>query len=226
MSGIILNQEKSFLKQRSQMVKEQLVERKIHDQGVLKAMMQVPRHLFVQPEDIKLAYKDGPLPIGLNQTISQPYIVALMAEALMLKGHENVLEVGTGSGYLAAILGQIAKQVHTIERHKLLANTAKNLIKDLGIDNVVVHLGDGSGGLSKYAPYDGILVSAAAPAVPDKLLAQLKPAGVLVIPVGDKTGQRLQRWTRNGDSYDFEENNQVSFVPLRGEYGWEGSTWQ
>ena len=207
------------------MVAEQLVARKIHDKRVLQAMMQAPRHLFVKKKNMKLAYADGPLPIGEGQTISQPYVVALMAEALGLEGDEKVLEVGTGSGYLAAILGLLAKEVHSIERFESLAENARRVIEEMAVSNVTIHHGDGSAGLLEHAPYNGIIVSAAAPSAPDTLLEQLAPNGVMVLPVGGRNGQRLQRWTRIGDDFDFEESTRVSFVPLRGEFGWQRNAW-
>ncbi|MEK6256683.1 MAG: protein-L-isoaspartate(D-aspartate) O-methyltransferase [Chloroflexota bacterium] len=215
----------SFEEQRAKMVKEQLVARKIHDKRLLQAMMQVPRHLFVHPDHVESAYTDGPLPIGEGQTISQPYVAALMVAALGLQGHEKVLEIGTGSGYLAAVLGQLAAEVHSIEQFESLASKADQVIANLEFSNVHVHHNDGSAGLNEHAPYDGILVSAAAPKAPEALLTQLTPNGVLVIPVGDRNGQRLQRWTRDGDKFKYEESTKVSFVPLRGEFGWQRNAW-
>ena len=207
------------------MVEKQLAGRDIRSQAVLAAMSKVPRHLFVLPEDQPLAYDDGPLPIGHGQTISQPYVVALMAELLHLHGDEKVLEIGTGSGYQAAVLGHLAAEVHTVERFEQLAQRAEDLINELGLTNVHVHHADGSAGLLEQSPFEGILVAAAAPKAPQALLAQLAEGGVLVLPVGSNKGQRLQRWVRHGDEYDFEEITQVSFVPLRGEFGWQRKSW-
>lgn len=168
-----------------------------------------------------MAYADGPLPIGSGQTISQPYIVALMTQLLELKGNEKVLEIGTGSGYQAAILAYLASEVHTVERHADLARLAARILRDLDLKNVVVHVGDGSRGLFEFAPYDGILVTAGSPQVPPPLFDQLADGGRLVIPVGGRTGQYLERWRRSGTRVESEELTPVAFVPLRGEFGWQ-----
>lgn len=206
---------------RQRMVKEQLRERDIDDPRVLEAMSLVPRHVFVPPEHRELAYADGPLPIGANQTISQPYMVALMTQLVGLGGDEIVLEVGTGSGYQAAVLAHLARRVHTIERHANLARLAARLLADLGLDNVTVHVGDGSRGLPEFSPYQAILVTAAAPQVPPTLLEQLAEAGRLVIPVGGQNGQTLERWVRQGPGFNREDHGMVAFVPLLGEFGWQ-----
>ncbi|HEX7973609.1 MAG TPA: protein-L-isoaspartate(D-aspartate) O-methyltransferase [Anaerolineales bacterium] len=203
------------------MVKEQLRGRDIDDPRVLDAMSLVPRHVFVLPEHRSLAYADGPLPIGANQTISQPYIVALMTQLLELRGDETVLEVGTGSGYQAAVLAYLARRVHTIERHDSLARLAARILADLGLDNVTVHVGDGSRGLPEFAPYQAILVTAAAPQVPPALFDQLDEAGRLVIPVGGQRGQTLERWLRKGEDFIYEPISPVAFVPLLGDFGWQ-----
>jgi len=174
---------------RRRMVSEQLSARNIRDRRVLAAMGAVPRHRFVPEEHRHLAYSDGPLPIGGGQTISQPYIVALMTQLLLLDGKETVLEIGTGSGYQAAVLAYLAQQVHTIERQSGLAERARAALTNLGIMNVAVHLGDGSLGLPEHAPYQAILVTAAAPEVPRLLLEQLAEGGRLVLPVGGRLGQ-------------------------------------
>jgi protein-L-isoaspartate(D-aspartate) O-methyltransferase len=184
-----MKEEFEFISDRNHMVDAQIVARGVHDPLVLEALRQVPRHAFVQPEHRSLAYGDGPLPIGSGQTISQPYIVALMTELMELKGVETVLEVGTGSGYQAAILAHLARQVHTIERHATLAHAAERLITELGLVNVQVHTGDGSLGLPQFAPFDAVMVTAAAPHVPPALCEQLKEGGRLVIPVGGRGGQ-------------------------------------
>jgi protein-L-isoaspartate(D-aspartate) O-methyltransferase len=210
-----------YVSERLRMVREQIAGRGIRDPRVLEAMQHVPRHCFVPPEYRDLAYTDGPLPIGENQTISQPYIVGLMSELLRLQGDEIVLEVGAGSGYQAAILACLAKQVHTVERHTDLAERASKLLKALGYDNVAVHIGDGSKGLAEHAPYAGIIVTACAPRVPQPLLGQLVCGGRLVIPVGGRLGQTLEVWTRLEHGYDCEQVLPVAFVPLRGEFGWQ-----
>lgn len=207
------------------MVEEQLRRRGVNEPRLLQAMLKVPRHRFVPPEHRHLAYVDGPLPIGAGQTISQPYIVALMTQLLLLEGNEKVLEVGTGSGYQAAILAELAREVHTIERHAELAEGAKRILKELGYQNIHVHVGDGSLGLAEFAPYQAIVVTAAAPQAPPALLEQLDEGGRLVIPVGGQWGQMLERWIRRGARYEPEEFVPVAFVPLRGEAGWKEDRW-
>jgi protein-L-isoaspartate(D-aspartate) O-methyltransferase len=216
-----MNEEEFFTTERERMVEEQLAKRDIRDPQVLEAMRAVPRHLFVDPQYREQAYTDGPLPIESGQTISQPYIVALMTQLLGLRGDEKVLEVGTGSGYQAAVLSHLASQVYTIERHPGLARFAERVLLDLGIDNVSVYVGDGSRGLWKFAPYDAIMVTAAAPAIPPILLDQLADGGRLVVPVGERGGQVLERWLRQGDEYIQENLVPVAFVPLRGEFGFQ-----
>ena len=211
----------SYTSQRQRMVSEQIIARGVHDPRVLDAMRQVPRHRFVPAEYADMAYSDGPLPIGQGQTISQPYIVALMSEMLELQGGETVLEVGTGSGYQAAVLAHLAKTVHTVERHAALSEQAGRILQELGLNNVAVHLGDGSLGLPEYAPFQGIMVTAAAPAVPQPLLDQLADGGRLVVPVGSHGGQMLERWRRLGNTFDQEYTLAVAFVPLRGAHGWK-----
>ena len=210
-----------FKVERSRMVREQLIERGIHNERVLEAMGRVPRELFVLPEYSHLAYADGPLPINERQTISQPYIVALMSEQLELKGDETVLEVGTGSGYQTAILACLARHVHSIELFQSLAEDATKKLKGLGLDNLSVHVGDGSLGWPEAAPYYGILVTAAAPGVPQPLLDQLADGGRLVIPVGGAGSQMLETWERHGSDLSSEDILPVAFVPLRGKHGWE-----
>ena len=206
--------------EREYMVETQLLPRRIRDGLVLQVMRTVPRHLFVPPEYRHLAYTDGPLPIGFGRTISQPYIVALMSQLLELKGQERLLEVGTGSGYQAAVLGYLAGEVHTIERFPELARQAEQTLAELGLENVSVHIGDGTAGLLEFAPYQGIIVTAAAPHVPQALLDQLADGGRLVIPVGERGSQFLERWRRRGDDFDVEEVIPVAFVPLVGQFGW------
>ena len=192
----------------------------IHDVRVLAAMREVPRHLFIPPELEESAYEDVPLPIGESQTISQPYIVALMLQALELKPGDRVLETGTGSGYAAALLGRLAGDVYSIERIESLAHTAALRLRELGHSNVHVHHADGSLGWPDASPYDAVVVAAGSPAVPRTLLEQLKEGGRLVMPVGDKEGQVLIRVRREGNRFNREELETVRFVPLIGQGGW------
>jgi protein-L-isoaspartate(D-aspartate) O-methyltransferase len=202
------------------MVESQLARRGIRDKRVLDAMRQVPRHLFI-PKDMRgLAYCDGPLPIGHGQTISQPYIVALMTELLELTGQETVLELGTGSGYQAAILSRLVRQVYSIERHAALAQQAEKVLSQLGYDNVMIKVGDGSLGWSEHSPYEAIIVTAAAPDVPQPLTDQLADGGRLVAPVGSRWSQVLVRVRRQGETLVREHLTAVAFVPLVGKHGW------
>lgn len=210
-----------YAAERERMVETQIVSRGVYDRRVLEAMRSVPRHVFVPPEHRYLAYADGALPIGSGQTISQPYIVALMTELLELKGDEKVLEIGTGSGYQAAVLSTLAREVHTIERHAGLARYAARLLEDLKIANVQVHVGDGTLGFPEAAPFAAIVVTAAAPDVPQALFDQLEDGGRLVIPVGHHGDQYLERWRRQGDKYIYEDILAVAFVPLIGAQGWK-----
>ncbi len=214
-----------FTTLREKMVSEQIARRGLQAPRLLEAFRRVPRHYFVPPECQKNAYDDGPLPIGNGQTISQPYIVALMTSLLALKGDENVLEIGTGSGYQAAILAGLAKTVHTIERHASLAERASETLSRLGYTNIYVHTGDGTRGWPDANPYQGILVTAASPSPPQPLLDQLAEGGRLVIPVGDHYGQDLQVWERHGNKFEPESIIPVMFVPLRGEFGWKDEEW-
>jgi protein-L-isoaspartate(D-aspartate) O-methyltransferase len=206
------------------MVQRQIAARGVRDQAVLDAMAAVPREAFLAPELAEFAYDDTPLPIPQQQTISQPYVVAFMTEALRLRGGERVLEVGTGSGYAAAVLACIAGEVYTVERHAELAQQARRRLARLGYDNVAVLHGDGTLGWPEHAPYDGIVVTAGGPAVPQALLDQLAPGGRLVMPVGrDPTEQTLLRVTRLPDGGTREEDlGGVRFVPLIGAQGWPG----
>jgi protein-L-isoaspartate(D-aspartate) O-methyltransferase len=210
---------------RQQMVAEQIARRGLRDPRLLDAFQTIPRHRFVSTDQQADAYGDFPLPIGCGQTISQPYIVALMTDLLHLEGDETILEVGTGSGYQAAILSRMASRVHTIERHPQLAENALKLLHELGLDNVTVHVGDGSLGLPEEAPFEGILVTAAAPRPPQPLLEQLADGGRLVLPVGARYYQELQVWTRQVNNYDHETVLAVAFVPLYGEHGWREEDW-
>jgi len=207
---------------RAEMVERQLVRRGIADPRVLAACREVPREVFVGAWQQQQAYDDAPLPIGQGQTISQPYIVALTSEALRLLGHERVLEIGTGSGYAAAILAKLSKEVFTVERLPSLADAARERLKRAGYDNVQVRCSDGSLGWPEHAPYDAIAVAAGGPKVPQALMDQLAIGGRLVMPVGDDDqGQVLVRVTRLGPSlYDSEEITHVRFVPLIGAQGW------
>ena len=207
------------------MVSRQLEDRGIRDSRVLEAFRNIPRHCFVLPEFENQAYEDYPLKIGNGQTISQPYIVALMTSLLELQGTENVLEIGTGSGYQAAILGCLAGHVHTVERFPRLAAKAQQTLNQIGFTNIEVHEGDGSEGWEKAAPYEGIMVTAAAPYVPKPLLKQLNDAGKLVIPVGSRSGQSLEIWHRSGNNFRQIRSIPVAFVPLRGKFGWSETEW-
>ena len=205
---------------RAQMVQEQLLARGISDERVIQAMGQVPRHLFVPELRRSQAYDDRPLPIGYGQTISQPFIVAFMTVALELLGQEKVLEVGTGSGYQAAILSRLVSQVVSVECIEELAQSASDRLVQLGYYNVRVVLGDGSVGLPDEAPFDAIMLTAAGPEVPLPLRAQLAQGGRLVGPVGSRYDQVLIRLRRYGDEYERETLGPVIFVPLTGEHGW------
>ena len=211
-----------YKKEREKMIKEQIEARGITNPLVLSAMREVPRHKFVPEDMVSLAYSDRPLPIGFDQTISQPYIVAYMTQCLRLTGGEKVLEVGTGLGYQAAVLSKIASKVYTIERIPELAEKAKKILKELGYNNVEVIVGDGTKGLPEKAPFDGIIVTASGPYVPETLKSQLKVGGRLVMPVGKyRYAQRIVRVTRGvDDNFKEEELLDVLFVPLIGEYGW------
>ncbi len=209
-----------FQTARKRMVERQIARRGITSPRILDAFLDTPRHLFI-PENQRLyAYEDGPLPIGKGQTISQPYIVAYMTILLNLGGDERVLEIGTGSGYQAAILGKLAAEVHTVERHPSLAKKATQLLADLGFENIQVHLGDGTKGLLDFAPYDAIMVTAAAPDVPVPLLDQLADGGRLIMPVGSRVGQVLHLYQRRGKEIIRDDLTPVAFVPLIGDHGW------
>jgi len=204
------------------MIREDLIGRGVHDPAVLAAMREVPREAFVDEGMQELAYEDHPLPIAEGQTISQPYIVAYMIEALQLSGTDRVLEIGTGSGYAAAVLSRIVTTVHTVERLGGLANSARRRLGMLGYTNIVVHEGDGTLGWQEHAPYDAIVVTAAAPQLPQPLLDQLAIGGRLVIPVGTSSDfQILARVLRVTEhDYRTEELCGVRFVPLIGAAGW------
>jgi len=220
-----MSYEIDYTAERESMVENQIAGRGVRNERLLEALRSVPRHLFVTPEYRHLAYTDGPLPIGRNQTISQPYIVALMTQLLRLEGNENTLEVGTGSGYQAAVLAHLSRQVHTIERHAELADKAAEVLKSLGLSNVTVHVGDGTLGLPEFAPFQAIMVTAAAPEVPRTLLDQLDEGGRLVVPVGGRMNQFLERWERHGAKFEQDVLVPVAFVPLRGQHGWKEDFW-
>jgi protein-L-isoaspartate(D-aspartate) O-methyltransferase len=204
------------------MVDKQLKRRGILDYGILEAMGKVPRHRFVPPELTLSAYHDGPLSIGKGQTISQPYMVALMTECLELEGKEKILEIGTGSGYQTAILAELAKKIFTIEIHKCLSDKARGLLTDIGYKNIEFRIGDGSKGWEEEAPFHGIIVTAGAPEIPVSLMEQLIDGGRLVVPVGARSSlQTLYKITKQGDSFNKKEFTSCVFVPLLGEYGWK-----
>jgi protein-L-isoaspartate(D-aspartate) O-methyltransferase len=211
----------NYVQARERMVQEQLVSRGIKDPRVLWAMAKIPRHLFVESELWDQAYDDHPLPIGAHQTISQPYMVALTVEALALKGTERVLEVGTGSGYEAAVLAELCPQVFSVEAVEELAVKAHTTLTCLGYRNVSVLVGDGTLGWEEHAPYDGVVISAAAPCIPRPLLEQLKTPGDLVLPMGEKELQTLVRIRKDRAGIREEYLGECRFVKLRGTYGWE-----
>ncbi len=213
-----------YRKQRLKMVETQIRARGIEDRRLLKAMETVPRHLFVDEAIISQAYNDSPLPIDEHQTISQPYIVALMTEALELTGKEKVLEIGTGSGYQAAILAMLADHVFSIERIPALATKARRLLEGMNLFNVAVRVADGTYGWRDEAPFDGIIVTAGAPALPEPLTAQLAVGGRLVVPVGGRFTQTLMKYTRlSEDPNDLKKENLggCRFVDLIGDHGWQ-----
>ncbi len=205
---------------RERMVTEQLERRGIRDARVLRAMGKIPRHRFVDEALSGRAYGDYPLPIGERQTISQPYMVALMTEALELVGHERVLEIGTGCGYQTAILAELCSKVYSIERIKALADRAIRTLDSLGNYNVLLRVGDGSLGWREEAPFDAILVTAAAPTIPDPLVEQLAPKGRLVIPVGDAYSQELRKGVKEVDAVRWTDLGGCVFVKLIGDQGW------
>lgn len=210
----------TFEEQRAWMVRTQLENWGVRDRRVLEVMGSTPREKFVPASERSSAYYDGALPIGEEQTISQPYVVAHMTELLRLQGEEKVLEIGTGSGYQTAVLARLAAQVFTVERIASLSRQASQVLAELGINNVRFHVGDGSLGWPEHAPYDAILVTCAAPHLPDPLLAQLAGGGRLVMPVGPRGAQDLVRVVRKGETFVEERLSPVAFVPLIGEHGW------
>jgi protein-L-isoaspartate(D-aspartate) O-methyltransferase len=213
--------ERDFDTQRRQMVERQIRGRGVSDQRLLAAMEKVPRHRFVPESEQSLAYDDMPAPIGAGQTISQPYMVALMTELLHLVGTERVLEIGTGSGYQTAILAELAAEVYSIERFASLAERAGALLTDLGYHNLTVIVGDGTTGYLEAAPYDRIMVTAAAPKIAQPWLDQLADGGRLVLPLGERWTQVLTVVVKQGNSIEQESHGGCVFVPLVGEHGWE-----
>ncbi len=206
---------------RQYMVETQIVARGIKDKRVVDALRKIPRHLFLDEALWPQAYEDHAMPIGEKQTISQPYIVALMTEALQLDDKKKILEIGTGSGYQTAILAEIADQVYSIERIPSIAKRARKVFDKLQYRNVVITIGDGTSGWREHSPYDGIIVTAASPTIPKPLLEQLTTGGRLVIPIGDESTQDLMVYTKE-DTNDYREENYggCRFVKLVGEYGW------
>jgi protein-L-isoaspartate(D-aspartate) O-methyltransferase len=210
----------AYTDERRVMVESQLRRRGIRDQRVLDAMLRVPRHEFVPPQYRAQAYGDHPVPIGEGQTISQPFIVAVSLQAIALTGSESVLEVGTGSGYQTALLAELAHNVYSVERHATLAHSAETILAQHGLNNVRVVIGDGSHGLSEFAPYGAILVSAAAPSVPQSLLDQLSDNGRMVVPVGPPHAQELQLVRKQDGKPVVKALEGCRFVPLIGAEGY------
>lgn len=213
-------QEGRYAKERERMVEAQLRGRGIVDERVLSAMGRVPRHLFVEEALRDQAYGDRPLPIGGGQTISQPYMVAIMCQILGLVGTEKVLEIGTGSGYQAAVLAELGRKVYTVERIPFLAARARQILDSLSYTNVLVKVADGTVGWSDEAPFDRVIVAAAAPEVPDPLFQQLAGGGRMVIPVGDQHGQTLHVVEKVNGQMRVSTNVGCVFVKLIGKYGW------
>ena len=210
-----------YSKPRERMVRDQIERRGVSDPRVLEAMRTVPRHRFLLGDERASAYDDTPLSIGCHQTISQPYIVAYMTAALELQGGEMVLEIGTGSGYQTAILACLARRVYSVERIPELADRARENLRELGVDNAEVIVGDGTAGLASIAPFDAILVTAGAPGLPDPLVKQLAPSGRLIAPVGGRGVQELELYMRVPSGIEHRRLISVVFVPLIGKYGWE-----
>lgn len=217
---------RDFSISRRRMVEQQVLARGVSDQRVIDAMLKVPRHKFVEEAFENQAYQDAPLPIGDKQTISQPYMVAVMSEALLLTGTETVLEVGTGSGYQAAVLAMLADRVFSLERIPSLARRARKTLDDCGYSKVNIRVADGTRGWQEMAPFDAIIVTAGAPDVPQEYLQQLVVGGRLVIPVGNRDSQVLMRITRTGHSeYKEERLLGCRFVPLIGSHGWQDESY-
>ncbi|MDP8218826.1 MAG: protein-L-isoaspartate(D-aspartate) O-methyltransferase [Candidatus Theseobacter exili] len=211
----------NYKDKRNSMVETQLILRGIKDESVLNAMRVVPRDKFVKTKEKNHAYEDHPLPIGHGQTISQPYMVAYMTELLELKGDERVLEIGTGSGYQTAVLSELAKEVYTIDRIKILSEEANAVLDELGYKNIRFLVGDGTKGWQEQAPFDGVIVTAGAPDLPVSFMEQLADGGILVIPVGRSSYQVLTVIKKTGNNIIRKECLGCMFVPLIGEYGWK-----
>lgn len=200
---------------------KKLRENGITDERVLDAFRKVPRHEFVDGAMFKQAYDDNALPIGFGQTISQPTVVALMTQLLKLQRDEKILEIGTGSGFQTAILSQFSRRVYTIERHKELGDATRKRLREMGYQNVVFKIGDGTAGWSQHAPFDKIIVTAGAPVVPQTLAEQLANGGVMLIPTGDRQKQELLVYTKHANVLKCESAGSVAFVPLIGTHGWK-----
>jgi len=211
----------NYTSARERMVEEQLVQRGINDPLILDAMRRVPRHLFVDESVRDQAYEDHPLPIGEGQTISQPYMIALMASAAQLAEGEHVLEIGTGSGYLTAILAEQGVEICSVELSPQLAQRAQSVLHQLGYQGVTVHVGDGTLGWPAAAPFDVVIIGAAAPGIPRPLLAQLRLGGRIVAPMGEEDLQTLVRIWKERSGLREEYFGECQFVKLRGEHGWE-----
>lgn len=210
-----------FEELRDFMVRTQLIPRGIKDERVLRAMRKVPRHLFVDESIQYKAYEDMALQVGEGQTISQPYMVAIMTELLALKGNEKVLEIGTGSGYQAAVLAELAKEVYTIERFEVLAQRAREIFRSLGYVNIYDKVGDGTLGWPEEAPFDRIMITAGTPRIPDLLIQQLSQGGIIVAPVGERFSQQLLKVKESEGRLSEEYHTPCVFVPLVGRYGWD-----
>ena len=211
----------NYEKERSRMVDEQIAGRGVKDERVLAVMRKIPRHEFL-PEGIRgMAYNDSALPLGEGQTMSQPYMVAIMTELLGLKGTERVLEIGTGSGYQAAVLAELCQKVYTVERIKTIADKARATLDRLGYKSVAIKIYDGTYGWKEMAPYDAIIVTAGSPDIPAPLVEQLKEGGRMVIPVGDRYGQQLITVVKTAEGMSTERSIPCVFVPLIGNHGWK-----
>jgi len=215
------NKRQGMWRARQSMVREQLIARDIIDERVLQVMNRIPREIFVGEALRNRAYEDTPLPIGEEQTISQPFMVALMTELLRLNGDEKVLEIGTGSGYQTAILAELAAKVFTIERSHNLSRRARQILENEGFDNVLTRVGDGTIGWAEFAPYDRIIVTAGAPSVPETLVNQLAEGGIMVIPAGERFQQELMVITKTASGVETRNGGGCVFVPLIGREGWQ-----
>ena len=203
------------------MVEAQLRRRGIHDEGVLRAMLEIPREEFVPAESRVMAYQDEPIHIGRGQTISQPFVVALMTQLLRLACDDKILEIGTGSGFQTAILAQFSRRVYTVERNRDLGEATRKRLRDMGYENIVFKIGDGSHGWSQHAPFDRIIVTAGAPVLPPSLSEQLAESGIMIIPAGDRSYQDLEVYEKTPAGLKKTSAGGVVFVPLVGDEGWE-----